>query len=62
MSLNQPAPPSVGAGMKAAYSKGEYFNANVRDRYNYRQLAGEPAKAKPAGPSLLDALKASREE
>jgi hypothetical protein len=58
----QLVPPSVGAGMKAAFSKGEYFNANVRDRYSYRQTEGERPKSKSGGPSLLDALKASREE
>jgi lysyl-tRNA synthetase class 2 len=58
----QLVPPSIGAGMKAAFSKGEYFNAHVRDRYGFRQVEGEPRKSKPAGPSLLDALKASREE
>ena len=58
----QLVPPSVGAGMAAVFSKGEYFNANVRDRYSFRQIAGEVPKSTTSRPSLLDALKASREE
>jgi hypothetical protein len=55
-------PATVAQAMGAAFSKGEYFNTNIRDRYAYRQIAGDAAKLKPTEPSLLDALKASRED
>jgi hypothetical protein len=56
-------PASVADAMRQAYSKGAYFNENIRDRYGYRQTRGDTPKAKkPAAPSLLDALKASRED
>ena len=54
-------PAAVAKAMAAAFSKGEYFNANVRDRYPHRQVAGDAPKAKSAEPSLLDALQKSRE-
>jgi KTSC domain len=55
-------PPSVVAAMRGAYSKGAYFNENIRDKYGYRQTAGDAPKEKPAAASLLDALKASQED
>jgi hypothetical protein len=55
-------PPSVAAAMRAAHSKGVYFNENIRDKYSYRQIEGEGEKAKPAGPSLRDTLKASKDD
>lgn len=29
------------AAFKAAFSKGSFFNRHIRDRYRYRELAGE---------------------
>jgi lysyl-tRNA synthetase class 2 len=55
-------PPSVAAAMRAAHSKGVYFNENIRDTYSYRQIEGEAEKGKAAGPSLLDVLKASKDD
>ncbi|HVY19126.1 MAG TPA: KTSC domain-containing protein [Bauldia sp.] len=57
-------PASVAAAMRAAFSKGVYFNENIRDRYSYRQIRGDAPKPKktPDQPSLLDRLKASRED
>jgi hypothetical protein len=55
-------PPSAAVAMHAAYSKGAYFNENIRDRYSYRQVKGDAPKVKPAKPSLLDALKASKDD
>lgn len=46
-------PPAVAAAMQAAFSKGEYFNAHVRDHYPFRKLGSDP------GPSLMDALQKS---
>ena len=28
-------PPAVAEGMRAAFSKGEYFNAHIRDHYAF---------------------------
>ena len=28
------------AAMRAAFAKGRYFNAHIRERYRYRELAG----------------------
>jgi hypothetical protein len=39
-----------------------YFNENIRDTYSYRQIEGEAEKGKAAGPSLLDVLKASKDD
>ncbi len=55
-------PQSIAAAMHAAYSKGAYFNENIRDKYSYRQVKGDAPKAKPGTPSLLDALKASKDD
>jgi hypothetical protein len=56
-------PPTVAAAMRGAFSKGAYFNENIRDRYGYRQIKGDAPKAKTAvAPSLLERLKASRED
>lgn len=56
-------PASVAAAMRAALSKGAFFNENVRDRYAYRQVEGDaPREKKPGAPSLLDALKASKDD
>lgn len=56
-------PPAEAAAMRAAFSKGEYFNQHIR-KYPFRQAKGETpeSRQKPAGPSLLDKLKASRED
>ncbi|MEJ0097975.1 MAG: KTSC domain-containing protein [Bauldia sp.] len=40
-------PPPVADAFRAAVSKGEFFNQNIRDRYPFRK-AGQ----KSAGPSL----------
>ncbi len=55
-------PPAVAAAMAGAFSKGEYFNANIRDRYPYRQVRGNRPKAARPRPSLRDALKSSHED
>jgi lysyl-tRNA synthetase class 2 len=56
-------PPSAAAAMRAAFSKGEYFNEHIRDKYRYRQIKGDaPKPKKPPEPSLLDQLKASHED
>jgi hypothetical protein len=56
-------PPSAAAAMRAAFSKGAYFNENIRDKYHYRQTQGAAPKAKkPHARSLLDALKASKDD
>lgn len=56
-------PPSVAAAMRAAFSKGAYFNENIRDKYHYRQIQGDaPQPKKLDAPSLLDTLKASKDE
>lgn len=31
-------PPEEAAAMRAAFAKGRYFNARIRDRYRYREL------------------------
>ena len=33
-------PEEEAAAMRAAFAKGRYFNAHIRDRYGYRELAG----------------------
>ena len=56
-------PPSVAAAMRDAFSKGVYFNENIRDQFRYREIRGDVAKpAADPQPSLLDRLKASRED
>ena len=56
-------PPSAAAAMRAAFSKGAYFNENIRDKYSHRQIQGDALRAKkPAAPSLLDTLKASKDD
>ncbi|MEJ1968958.1 MAG: KTSC domain-containing protein [Rhizomicrobium sp.] len=30
-------PPDTGEGMKQAFSKGEYFNAHIRDRFRFER-------------------------
>jgi lysyl-tRNA synthetase class 2 len=46
-------PPKVAAAMKAAFSKGEYFNAHIRDRYEFTRGSalepGEPTLAWTGG-------------
>jgi hypothetical protein len=32
-------PKQVYAAFRAAFSKGQYFNANIKDRYDYRRHA-----------------------
>ena len=36
-------PEEEAAAMRAAFAKGRYFNANIRDRYAYRELDDEEA-------------------
>ena len=36
-------PEAVAQAMRAAFSKGRYFNAHVRDAYAYRELEPEEA-------------------
>jgi lysyl-tRNA synthetase class 2 len=36
-------PPRVAEALRAAPSKGRYFNARIRDRYAFTELAGDPA-------------------
>lgn len=38
-------PEDVAAAMKAAFSKGVYFNRAIRDRYEHERLRGWPADA-----------------
>lgn len=38
-------PENVAAAMKAAFSKGSYFNRAIRDRYEHRRLRGWPGDA-----------------
>lgn len=34
-------PAEIHAGMKASFSKGEYFNAHIRDKFRFvREMAG----------------------
>ena len=36
-------PAEEAAAMRAAFAKGRYFNAHIRDRYRFRELAaGDP--------------------
>ena len=47
-------PPEVPAAWRAAFSKGEFFAAHVRDRFPYRRLGRDPeppTEAQPADPS-----------
>lgn len=56
-------PPSAATAMRVAYSKGEYFNEHIRDKYRHRQIRGDATKSKkPPEPSLLHRLKASHED
>lgn len=56
-------PPSVAAAMRAALSKGAYFNENIRDKYHHRQTQGDvPRVTTTDGRSLLDILKASTDD
>lgn len=32
-------PPEVNAAFRAAFSKGQFFSPNIRDRYPYRRVA-----------------------
>ena len=43
----QDVPPQIAQAMKAAFSKGEFFNAHVRDRYSFERRSG-PTHAEPA--------------
>jgi hypothetical protein len=36
-------PPEVAEAMRRAFSKGEYFNAHIRDRYHYSRTRGKGA-------------------
>ena len=34
-------PEAEADAMRAAFAKGRYFNAHIRDRYRFRELAGD---------------------
>lgn len=36
-------PEHVATGLRLAFAKGEYFNANIRDRYRFTRLTAAPA-------------------
>ena len=36
-------PQEVADGFKAAFSRGTFFNREIRDHYGYREVAGEDA-------------------
>lgn len=36
-------PPEIAEGFRAAFSKGRFFNARIRDKYACIELAPEPA-------------------
>jgi lysyl-tRNA synthetase class 2 len=55
-------PAAVADALAGAPSKGAYFNAHIRDRYPFRKVAASVAAETPKRPSLLAALKASRDE
>jgi hypothetical protein len=55
-------PAAVAAALAAAPSKGAYFNAHVRDRFPFRKVVALVASVKPKRVSLIDALRASRDE
>jgi hypothetical protein len=55
-------PAAVAAALAGAPSKGAYFNAHVRERYPFRKVAALVASAKPKQVSLIEALRASRDE
>lgn len=33
-------PPEIGVGMASTFSKGEYFNRHIRDRYPFTRIRG----------------------
>jgi hypothetical protein len=43
----QDVPPQIAQAMKAAFSKGEYFNAHIRDCYAFERRSA-PSRAEPA--------------
>jgi lysyl-tRNA synthetase class 2 len=43
----QDVPPQIAQAMKAAFSKGEFFNAHVRDRYAFERQSA-PSRTEPA--------------
>ena len=63
-------PPEVATDWRAAFSKGEFFAAHVRDRYPYRRLgrdpdppaAGQPAVSGPSGPASPPPAAAERSD
>jgi len=38
--LYRDVPPEVADAFRAAFSKGRYFNARIRDNYDYTELEG----------------------
>jgi KTSC domain len=44
----QDVPPQTAQAMKAAFSKGEFFNAQIRDRYRFERRSA-PALARTGG-------------
>jgi lysyl-tRNA synthetase class 2 len=55
-------PAAIAAALAGAPSKGSYFNLHVRDRFPFRKVVALVAPGKPGRVSLIDALRASREE
>lgn len=39
--LYHDVPPEEADRFRAAYSKGRHFNAHIRDRYDFSEIAGE---------------------
>jgi hypothetical protein len=67
--LYEGVPPEVATDWRAAFSKGEFFAAHIRDRYPYRRLgrdpdppAGQPAVSGPSGPASPPPAAAERSD
>jgi hypothetical protein len=39
--IYEDVPPVIAHGLKAARSRGEYFNEHIRDRYTFRRRGGD---------------------
>jgi len=55
-------PAAVASALAAAPSKGAYFNTQVRERFPFRKVAALVVTEKKTRATLMDALRASREE
>jgi lysyl-tRNA synthetase class 2 len=55
-------PAAVAAALAGAPSKGVYFNTHVRDRFPFRKVVALVATEKRTRATLMDALRASRDE